>query len=104
MDLIDCENLMADQFVEHYFTEMDASMNEVGSNEMKDIEASVNNNGNVIDGENREPEISKDGKAKRRSNLTEFGSSQTAKRKNESAKRELTSVVRQVFTTSINKR
>lgn len=103
MDLTDCENLAADQFVERYFTEMDDPMNEIHSNDMEDIDDLVNNN-DVIDGENRGPEISKNGKAKRRSNLTEFGSSQTAKRKNESAKRELTSVVRQVFTTSINNR
>lgn len=35
-------------------------------------------------------------KRKRRSNLAEFGPSLSAKRKNESAKRELTSVVNQV--------
>lgn len=42
-------------------------------------------------------------KPKRRGNLTEFGNSTTTKRKNESAKRELTSVVNQVrlFSTSL---
>lgn len=35
-------------------------------------------------------------KPKRRANLTEFGESLTTKRKNESAKRELTSIVNQV--------
>lgn len=38
----------------------------------------------------------KKGAKKRRANLTEFGESVTIKRKNESAKRELTSIVNQV--------
>lgn len=96
MDLIDCENLTEDQFVERYLNVMGVSMDEIDSNEMEVIETSVNNNVPNT-GENGGPEISKNGTLKRRSNLTEFGSCQTAKRKNESAKRELTSIVRQVF-------
>lgn len=38
----------------------------------------------------------KKAKLKRRSNLTEFTDAQTTKRKNESAKRELSSIVKQV--------
>lgn len=97
MDLINCGKLTKDQFVERFFNEMDASMDEIDDNEVEDIESSVNNNATNVC-ENEEIELPKTSKVKRRSNLTTFGPSQSAKRKNESAKRELTSIVRQVCT------
>lgn len=100
MDHIDGGELTKDQFVERFFTEMDTevdtTIDELDDNDVQHIESSINH---VTNGcENEDIEIPMKGKEKRRSKLTEFGTSQSAKRKNESAKRELTSIVRQVFT------
>lgn len=46
--------------------------------------------------------IKKPGAKKRRANLTEFDESETTKRKNETAKRELTSIVKQVCNAHCN--
>lgn len=79
------EIISEDEFVEQYFNEMDTEHN-----------LTLVENSTISICEDEGIEIPK--KGKRRANLTEFGASQTTKRKNESAKRELTSIVNQVCT------
>ncbi len=96
----ECETLSDDEFVEQYLLDMDTTMidieyNEIEHAEVEHIETKIDNN-LANDANFGVPETSTNGKVKRRSNLTEFSPSQTVKRKNECAKRELTSIVKQV--------
>lgn len=102
--IIDCETLTEDEFVERFLCNVDESVKEIN---FTDVEH--NNDASLYNNTKNQPstceveciEIPKNSKGKRRSNLTEFGPSQPAKRKNECAKRELTSIVTQVIWFSI---
>lgn len=86
------------QFVEKFFEEMEDN----GNFDMEDETANtVENEGDQNQKEDDATTAS--AKKKRRSNLAEFGPEQVAKRKNESAKRELTSIVKQVRLTGFRK-
>lgn len=82
-----CKKLSADEFVGRFLNE-DAEAGLMVN--MSSTSNCVGMNGN-----------NEQNRKRRRSNLTEFNASQTAKRKNESAKRVLTSVVNQVRATIV---
>lgn len=87
------ENMIEeDEFVERYLHEM--QQNDVQSNDVPSDDFNGLDQNPQLD-ENDENNGIKKSK-KRRANLTEFDESQSIKRKNESAKRELTSIVNQV--------
>lgn len=86
------ENMSEDEFVERVLHEINVEA---------DVPSIDNSTFNDCNGLNQNLQLDesseiKKPKLKRRANLTEFNESQSTKRKNESAKRELTSIVNQV--------
>lgn len=102
MEVTDAAEILCEQeFVERFFNGID------GEHNLSSVDSSVfedEDEDEVIVIPNNEKRracedegINIPNKAKRRANLTAFGDNLTTKRKNESAKRELTSIVNQVL-------
>lgn len=92
MERSDSAAMSDDEFVDRILHEINAGadLSTIDNNDLTDCDGldenlQLNENDGI-----------KKPKLKRRSNLTEFNDSQSTKRKNESAKRELTSIVNQV--------